>query len=625
MRRLGTPERLGLLSVALGFVGMHALSPMGALHGDGYYTYLWARSLAFDGDMDLANDYALCGDPWGMGRPHAPGLGPRNQWSPGPAIAWTPMLWIGRHFVPASLSDDPTIAQACHGPLSSFALFGTVIVSLLALLLLYRMARRHTGVGPALLATAGIAFASPLSFYGAWLLSYGHAPAAFSVALFVERWDATRSGPHARHPLRFALIGALLGLAMLMRPQNAVFVFAPLGEWLYLTYQDLRAKRHRDALRMVGAGLLFTAALLLAFAPQLHAWKVSYGSYFAMPQGPHYMRWSEPSLDGVLFASTGGLLTWTPLLYLGVIGLLEGTFSRRKGNAPHRPLAIALLVAFALTVYINGAVWDYWGSMGYSNRRFTEMSVPLGFGMALVLASVFRYAEREPRRLAGAMLGLVVTAFSVWNIAAMTGVGSGRIANWREARSDLIWEQIFHELAHGTYEAVGNPAAWPASLPFALRFDAHPMRYDAMRGMSLYYAEYETRAPRVGETTAIFAGGPLHALYATDGFSAEPETLAGRRGLRVDGEHARLLIPLFLSEVGGVSLRYRRTQPGEGSVRVTWNGTDLGEQPLTAAWNPTWFRIPEGVARTGVNEVELHVSGGPLVLASLEVMPPREE
>jgi hypothetical protein len=218
---------------------------------------------------------------------------------------------------------------------------------------------------------------------------------------------------------------------------------------------------------------------------------------------------------------------------------------------------VALLVAFALTVYINGAVWDYWGSMGFSNRRFTEMSAPLGLGMALVLASVFRYAEREPRRLAGAMLGLVVGAFSVWNLAAMTGVGSGRIANWREARSDLIWEQIFHELAHGTYEAVGNPAAWPASLPFALRFGTHPMRYDAMRGMSLYYAEYETGQPRPGETTAIFAGAPLHALYATDGFSAEPETLAGRRGLRVSGEHARLLLPLFLGEVGAVSLRLR--------------------------------------------------------------------
>jgi hypothetical protein len=102
-------------------------------------------------------------------------------------------------------------------------------------------------VGPALLATAGIAFASPLSYYGAWLLSYGHAPAAFAVALFVERWDGTRTGPHARHPLRWALLGALLGLAMLMRPQNAVFVFAPLGEWLYLAFQ-ICARRSTGAL-----------------------------------------------------------------------------------------------------------------------------------------------------------------------------------------------------------------------------------------------------------------------------------------------------------------------------------------------------------------------------------------
>lgn len=199
------------------------------------------------------------------------------------------------------------------------------------------------------------------------------------------------------------------------------------------------------------------------------------------------------------------------------------------------------------------------------------------------------------------------------------------MTSWREARSDLIWEQIFHELASGTYEAVGNPAAWPASVPFALRFDTHPMHYDAMRGMSLYYAEYEDRSPRPGETTASFGGGPLHALYATDGFSAEPEVSAGRRGLRVTGDEARLLLPLFLSEVGAVSLRYRRLTPGEGSVRVTWNGTDLGERPLTTSWSPSVFAIPPGVARTGINEVELHVSGGPLLLASVEMLPPTAE
>src|SRR5690606_15599160 len=95
-----------------------------------------------------------------------------------------------------------------------------------------------------------------------------------------------------------------------------------------------------------------------------------------------------------------------------------------------RPLAVAMLIAFALTVYINGAVWDYWGSMGFSNRRFTEMSAPLGLGMALLLKSVFQFAEERPRALAGALLAVFVAGFSAWNIAAMTGVGTGRIASW---------------------------------------------------------------------------------------------------------------------------------------------------------------------------------------------------
>jgi hypothetical protein len=67
-------------------------------------------------------------------------------------------------------------------------------------------------------------------------------------------------------------------------------------------------------------------------------------------------------------------------------------------------------------------------------------------------------------------------------------------------------------------------------------------------------------------------------------------------------------------------------EPGRGAVRVRWNGTDLGEQSVSASnWRPATFRIPRGVARTGVNEVELEVSGGPLVLASLELMPPLAE
>ena len=69
-----------MLAIALGFVVMHAMSPIPGLQGDGYYTYMWARSLAFDGDMLLANDYAAFFE-----SPHDRALNwprtPRSRWS----------------------------------------------------------------------------------------------------------------------------------------------------------------------------------------------------------------------------------------------------------------------------------------------------------------------------------------------------------------------------------------------------------------------------------------------------------------------------------------------------------------------------------------------------------------
>ncbi|MEO8800494.1 MAG: hypothetical protein ABI551_21555, partial [Polyangiaceae bacterium] len=35
--------------------------------GDGYYAWLFARSLVYDHDVDFTNDYSICGDRWKVG------------------------------------------------------------------------------------------------------------------------------------------------------------------------------------------------------------------------------------------------------------------------------------------------------------------------------------------------------------------------------------------------------------------------------------------------------------------------------------------------------------------------------------------------------------------------------
>ncbi|MAQ17553.1 MAG: hypothetical protein CMN30_22495 [Sandaracinus sp.] len=591
-----------LALVALGLAASYWASPIDPLQGDGFYTYLWARSLAYDFDLDLTNDYALCGDPWGMATPEAEGLGPRNQWNPGPAVVWTPMIWLGRAV--HSLDGETRYGLGCDGPISEFALFGTAIMAFLAVWLTFRMARRHFGEGPALLAAVAVAFCTPLTYYGTWLASYGHAPAAFGAALFLERWDATRRGERVG---RWALLGALLGFAMLMRPQSAIVVVAPLWEWLSAAGRAW--PRAKDLARHVGRGVVFVVCIVVVFYPQLHAWRIAYGTFFAMPQGPHYMRWGEPSLDGVFFATTNGLLVWTPLLYLALGGFVPALRERR-----HRAVAAVFLVSLALTTYVNASVWDYWGSMGFSNRRFTSMAPIFGFGFAAAFAALHRRALAEPRRFIAGVAGVAVGAFTLWNFAAMSGVASGRLASWREQSSAEVWQGTFREASKGVWEAVGNPMSWPASLPFALRWRVHPRHYDAMRGMSLFYAEYQDRAPRRGEETARFATTPLHQLYAVEGFD-DPESIEGRRALPASGD-ARLLVPFFIEDYEAVTLDWQGAA-GE-TVIVRWDGRKVAQLRFSGEWQTVRVAIPEAARHPGVTEIRFETQH-PWALQSMTV------
>src|SRR5262249_54862156 len=65
--------------VAAAYVLIYANDPAAHTPGaDGHYTWLYARSLVYDGDLHFANDYAICGDPFalnidrGGGRPDNP-------------------------------------------------------------------------------------------------------------------------------------------------------------------------------------------------------------------------------------------------------------------------------------------------------------------------------------------------------------------------------------------------------------------------------------------------------------------------------------------------------------------------------------------------------------------------
>jgi hypothetical protein len=113
--RLGATLCAAILAVYTGLYLTRGVRDPGP--ADGHYSFFYARSLAFDGDLDFRNDYAVCGDPYAQGIDRGTGR-IDNPGYPGPAIVWVPLLTSARWFVRLPAGADAAIAAGCRGPIA---------------------------------------------------------------------------------------------------------------------------------------------------------------------------------------------------------------------------------------------------------------------------------------------------------------------------------------------------------------------------------------------------------------------------------------------------------------------------------------------------------------------------
>jgi hypothetical protein len=139
---------------------------------------------------------------------------------------------------------------------------------------------------------------------------------------------------------------------------------------------------------------------LVGFAPQLAFWMVVYGQPLAIPQGPGFMKWSEPALLLVMFSNRRGLVMWTPVIALSLAGLVP-LFQR------HRFIALSALLFFLISWYVNASVVDWWAGEAFGARRFLSCYAVFVLG----LAALFDRLRAKPAVYAG-----VTTAFAVYTL-----------------------------------------------------------------------------------------------------------------------------------------------------------------------------------------------------------------
>lgn len=579
--------------LALFAAGLAAQLHFGArLQSDGFYYFAYLRSITFDGDVEFSNDYKLLG----LGdKPHlfvpTPTGYAQSAWTIGPSIAWSPFFGAG-HLVATWLSrTDPNVStNGISFPYRQAVGVAGLFYALLGCWFCYRIAARFYPERYAASATALTMLGSFMVWYTVKEPSMTHAPSMAAVAAFVFGWLSTRTdadGGFARTTRQWAWLGLLAGVMTTIRWQNALFALLPAADALVMLVLAWRAGSVPRLKRTLLAGLLFTACATLGFVPQMIAWNSIYGSWLAVsPLGPQ-IRWWDPHLVDILFSSRNGLFSWSPVLYLGAIGLC--LFAGRRPA-----IGIPMIVSLAVMIYFNASVQDWWGSAGFGGRRF-DGTIPLFVvGVAAFSAWSVRMARRHP----GRMVGMIGIGLVLWNVALMQVAHEGTVRIGESVSFGDTSAAQTREL----HKWFGNPFTYPVSLGFAMRNRVAPSDYDLL-GVNRIFGDPLRPYGRIdiGEGDDWVLGDGWHAAERS-GDGTTFRWVASPATMRLPLDHAApLRIQIRMHAFG-----YAGAPPQ--ALTIVVNGHPLEPRPVSPGWEVVEIDTPADIWRGGVNRLRFEFS-----------------
>ncbi len=374
--------------------------------GLGYYTPL--RSLIFDGDFRISDEYqylANSASKFGGGLRVNNEIPEYSKYTMGVGLVLAPFYFLGHLFtlILNSLGWDID-ANGLSWSYELFYCLGSIFLGISGLILAYKTAKIYFSPLTSALAVIGVWFATPLTFYLTLETSMSHAVSQFLISSFLYLCLTTSWIKLRKYQI---LMGLILGLAVLVRPQNILFASVPVLISLWqifllknnpkinqekeqiLTEENKLNIKHNNSLIWTESkkyliSLIWLGSFsLLMLIPQILVYISQYGSLTNMPymveasergHGSSF-HWFQPQIFNVLFSGFRGLFIWHPLLLLAIIGLI---ISPKK----IRPLNWILLIAFLLQVYFISSWWSWWQGASFGGRMFCNCSLIFTLGLA---------------------------------------------------------------------------------------------------------------------------------------------------------------------------------------------------------------------------------------------------
>jgi len=552
------PRLVAMLGLGLLLLGTYT-DRLQDVKSDGILYYSYLRSVLFDFDLSLGNDFLAID----------PRLSPNfvNPLPVGAPILWAPFvvpLHVG--WQAARLFGAPA-PNGVEPPYQAMACLATFVYGAIALFLLFDTLCRWGRPAIAFWTTVAIWLGSPLRFYLGTLPSLAHGCEFFAAVLVLRAWLTLRAGVSAR---RAAWAGFTCGLVFLVRSQDGLLLGLPLFE---IGMDLLRGTTRRTALRALAALAL---AFVLTALPQILVWQIMFGRPLLVPHtalhGANFMHLDRPRLVDTLLSARGGFFASYPLALLALAGLIAWAVRRRKDEhgAPQPDLRYlaAVLPVLAAAWYVNSTVFDW-----YQVRRFTGIVPLLAPGLLLVMAFLGR----------SNWIGPALLTLFLWRYdreihylrhgpgdpapvrAALTGIGDGLAAQGLQ-----ILEPVAPRVAAVLFSAYSNEG---------------PLE------------EAVTRLPMGQDLVALRLPWPAHNLSA-------PEVEDGRICRWVSNKSATVFLLIRSPKALIVSVDARALEtPLPQTIEVRWNDCVLERQSMEPAWHIYRFHAPAGCVRPGFNQV----------------------
>jgi hypothetical protein len=309
-------------------------------------------------------------------------------------------------------------------------------------------------------------------------------------------------------------------------------------------------------------------------------------------------RWSE-----VLFSSQHGLLSWTPVVWAGLVGTI---FYVRRNPW----WAVPALAVFVMMTWLNGSARDWSGGWAFGGRRFTSALAAFAPGFAMALD----WGRRRPLVLLTPIIALAIG----WNLLFMQQYNRGMLPRDEAIRFDTMIRNQAEVYVKPPYL---YPFAFPANVWFAWREGLPIDRYDLLGAEALRKEMY----------LPLNAWGARFLMGGWDDGAGDP--FGSRHYL--NGEAGTILVPLDVP--AGVDYALDIEARAEGgpaghpaTLGVLVNERSFGDMPLAAgAEKPARqvFVTPGGarIWRRGYNRVTLvrrdDSKGIPIVVYALRLGP----